>query len=426
MKSRPLSNAFLALLSLPATAMGFALCIQIAALSWLLNTQFGLNIEEVGYVWMAGPLAGIFGQVVVGVISDNVWFFGGRRRPFILVGGTMAALMLLALPNIGLLSSTTGWDLMVVAIAVALTLDLAINISFNPTRSLIADVTPAGDERTRGFTWMQTVSGCFGVMAYAIAAWWGNISLIYLGVALVLLFSVVPTLLIEEPRRLVEEQPEETDQGEARGTALELTQISFAHGFAWLGIQTMFVFLFAFIQQKLSVESDQAIGQVIAVAFAVLNIVGFLLPALVLEPIARRLGKVKTHAVCMGVMAVGYFAMASLATTPAVLYCLMAVVGVGWAATVSLPFAILSEKVSAHRMGMFMGIFNLSVVIPQLIVSWKFGRLIEHAVDKSIVFYISAIALAASALLWSTVADKQVASESVETLPEATPELVAV
>jgi MFS family permease len=94
------SNSFFALLSLPSTAMGFALSIQISALSWILTTQYNLDIHDVGLVWAAGPLAGIIGQVIIGVISDKVWFWNGRRRPFILIGGLLAALMLLALPNL--------------------------------------------------------------------------------------------------------------------------------------------------------------------------------------------------------------------------------------------------------------------------------------------------------------------------------------
>jgi Na+/melibiose symporter-like transporter len=86
-----LAPSFYALLSLPSTAMGFALSVQISALSWILSTKYGLAIHEIGLVWAAGPIAGIFGQVIIGLISDNVWFWGGRRRPFIVVGGTLAA-----------------------------------------------------------------------------------------------------------------------------------------------------------------------------------------------------------------------------------------------------------------------------------------------------------------------------------------------
>src|ERR1019366_4638249 len=95
-----LSKSFYALLSLPSTAMGFALSIQISALSWILTTKYNLDIHQVGLVWAAGPLAGIFGQVIIGLISDNVWVGGGRRRPFIVAGGILASLMLLALPHI--------------------------------------------------------------------------------------------------------------------------------------------------------------------------------------------------------------------------------------------------------------------------------------------------------------------------------------
>src|SRR5210317_1694831 len=180
------TSAFFALISLPSTAMGFALSIQISALSWILITQYGLDIHDVGLVWAAGPLAGIIGQVLIGIISDKVWLWRGRRRPFILVGGVLAALMLLALPSIDVISEGLGiGGILGVAIAIALTLDLAINISFNPTRAIIADVTPSGDDRTKGYTWMQTISGSFGVIAYGIGAVWDNYALIYFGVGLV-------------------------------------------------------------------------------------------------------------------------------------------------------------------------------------------------------------------------------------------------
>ena len=203
------TNGFFAVLSLPSTAMGFALSIQISALSWILTTQYHLDIHDIGLVWAAGPLAGIIGQVIIGVISDKTWFWGGRRRPFILIGGVLATLMLLALPNLDIISSSLGiGGILGVAIAVALTLDLAINVSFNPTRAIIADVTGSGDERTKGYTWMQSISGTFGVLAYAVGAVFDNYVLIYSGAVLVLLFSVSPPLFITEPLELAEEEPE--------------------------------------------------------------------------------------------------------------------------------------------------------------------------------------------------------------------------
>jgi len=397
------TNTFYGLLSLPATAAGFALSIQIAALSWILSTKYGLEIHEVGYVWAAGPIAGILAQPIVGLISDNVWFWNGRRRPFILIGGTIAALMLLCLPNLDSIANFFNISsLMIVALFVALTLDLAINISFNPTRAIIADVTPEGYERTKGYTWMQTISGFFGVLAYVIGATVGNYTLIYLGIFVVLAFSIIPILFIEEPKILAPDLKQEisTIAVESTTDTKQLWHIYIAHGFTWLGVQTMFVFIFAYIQQKMNLPSDDAIGQSIGIAFAIMNTVGFLLPALLLKPLSEKIGAVRTHTLCIASMALSYAAIIFFAKSTTSLYLLMACVGIGWAATVSLPFAIFSEKVDKTRMGFYMGIFNLSVVIPQLIVSLGIGNIIQHFPDKNTIFIISAISLTISTLLW--------------------------
>jgi MFS family permease len=411
-----LSNSFNAIISLPSTAMGFALCIQISALSWLLSTRYHLDIHEIGIVWAAGPLAGIIGQVLIGLISDGAWFWGGRRRPFILIGGTLAALMVFLLPRIDVVANLLGiGNLLVVAVIVALTLDLSINIGFNPTRALIADVTPDGEARTRGFTWMQTISGFWGVMAYLIGAFIDNYALISIGVLIVFAFSVVPMFFVTEPRELV---PRHDTVAATQTEWGQLWRIYLAHGFSWIGVQSMFVYIIAFIQQHI-VDGHQApdvvaaqSGHVISISFAVMNVVGFLLPALVLAPLAARIGRVRTQAGCIASMAVAYFAIAYMGNTPHRLYALMAVVGIGWSAVVSLPFAIMSEKVDKSRMGFFMGIFNLSVVIPQLL-STGVGYVLKGAADSSVLFVICGSCLTVSAVLWCLVSEKQQAVAAV-------------
>jgi len=417
---RRLSNSFYALTSLPATAMGFALCIQISALSWLLSTKYHLDIHEIGIVWAAGPLAGILGQVIIGFISDKTWFWGGRRRPFILIGGVLAALSVFLLPRIEIVADLLGiGNLVIVAVIIALTLDLSINIGFNPTRSIIADVTPDGDARTRGYTWMQTISGFWGVMAYLIGAFIDNYTLISVGVLLVLVFSILPVLLIEEPRALAAS----TQEAATTTDWPQLWRLWAAHAFTWFGVQAMFVYIISFIQQHVvtpgaSVEQAAAqSGHVIAISFAVMNVVGFLLPALVLAPLVTRFGRVRTQAACIGIMALAYFAIALFARTPGTLYVLMGVVGIGWAAVVSLPFAIMSEKVDKSRMGYFMGLFNLSVVLPQLATT-VVGFVLNGAADKSVLFLICGGCLAVSSVLWLLVRDSK-------TVPVAAPALAA-
>jgi len=407
--------------------MGFALCVQIAALSWILNTQYGLNLEEIGNVWLAGPLAGILGQLIVGVVSDNVWILGGRRRPFIVIGGALAALMIFALPYFGVIQRAIGLESIVgVALTVALLLDLAINVSFNPARSIIADLTPAGAARTKGYTWMQTISGAFGVAAYLIGYFTNNYNVIYTGVVVVFIFSVFPAFFIKEERDLMTaESPdgmataadihedmgdlEALKNGQSKTTDWgEFLKICLAHVFTWVGVQTMFIYTFGYIKEvimgfetatKLSEGQNNEIGASIGLAFAILNTVGFLLPALVLEPVARRIGRVKTHALALAVSALGYGLIVAYGSSLPVFYCLMAVVGVGWAAVVSLPFAIMSEVVDERRMGLMMGLFNLSVVLPQIVAS-RLGVYIEHSADKSSIFWISAVTLGISAVLW--------------------------
>jgi len=406
------TNSFYGILSLPATAMGYALCVQISALSWILSSQYKLDIHEVGIVWAAGPVAGIIGQLLIGVISDKVWFWGGRRRPFILIGGTIAAISLLALTQLGAISEFLGLNLLAVAIIVALTLDLSINISFNPTRSIIADVTPEGEKRTKGFTWMQTISGMFGVLAYAIGAYYGNYTLIFSGIALVFFFSLVPPFFISEPKALSIASDYTAEKKQSRTQLKQLYRIYLAHGFCWLGVQTMFVYMLFYIKESIGILSDVEAGQIVSISFLVLNTVGFILPTLVLEPMAKRRGRVKIHVMAMGVMAIGYLFITLMDSNLLLLYLLMGIVGIGWAATVSLPFAIMTEKVEKSKMGLFMGIFNLSVVIPQLIVSLGFGAFIQQTENKNIIFIICTICLALSTLLWTLVKDESAGNHS--------------
>jgi MFS family permease len=465
-----LSKSFLAILSLPATAFGFALSVQISALSWILATKFGLEIHDIGLVWAAGPLAGIFGQVIIGGLSDRVWLWNGRRRPFIIIGGLTASLALLALPSIDVISASLGFEGMLgVAMAVVLSLDVAINVGFNPTRAIIADVTPEGEGRTRGFTWMQTVSGTISVGAYAIGAIFDNIVLIYVGAVLVLLFTVFPPLLVEEPKDLGE-KPQDSEQKPERvsvkemlmsiqplwgfliydiyAMTLRLSGIQYehyyaeivcglatiflvfkslttnekgldpetaagvgfrkvlsAHSFSWIGIHTTFVFMFIYIQGAMSGMTGIDAGRVTTLAFLVLNAVAAVLPVLLLQPVSKVIGRVKTHAYSIAIMAAGYVGLLFFGTTPAAIYVLMAVVGIGWASMVSLPFAIMSQKVEEGQMGLFMGLFNLSVVLPQLVVSLGVSLAVSRAEDKSIIFLISAVALALSAVAWLLVSD---------------------
>lgn len=482
---KKMSTAFYALLSLPATAMGFGLSVQISALSWILNTKYGLDIHEIGIVWAAGPIAGIIAQPIVGALSDKLWFMGGRRRPWIILGGLLTGLMLLALPNLGIIQKVFGASgsegLLAIAVVVALTLDLSINVSFNPTRSLIADCTNHS-QRSKGYTWMQTVSGTFGVLAYLIAVIWGNEVLIYVGVAIALLFTIVPMIFIEEPRYLENEEPaaktksqntakkktsvkdfndallplygflvygvyviiaklfglEDTSSVSIFGlfslstvelvcVIIELVAIAMvlanvlkadnnthqfqkvllSHSFTWWGVQTMNIYMFFYVSTVITGLTEESMQAVNSWAFLVRDLVGAILPVLVLNALAKKLGMTHTHTYCILLMALGYAVIYAFGANIVVFFVGLAIVGIGWASLVSLPFAIMSEYVDQNKMGLYMGIFNLSVVLPQLVASFKMGEVVSAAPDKSIIFAICALCLFVSGVLWFTVREKK-------------------
>lgn len=464
------SNSFFALLSLPATAMGFGLSVQISALSWILSTRYGLDIHEIGIVWAAGPIAGIIAQPIVGALSDKLWFMGGRRRPWIIIGGILTAFMLLALPNLHIIQDLFHAEgisgLMSIAIAVAVTLDLSINVSFNPTRSLVADCTTKA-ERSKGYTWMQTVSGTFGVMAYLIAVIWGNEMLIYVGVIVALLFTLPPIFLIEEPKELNNEDnqditPHKTSVKDIHNALLPLygfiiygvyaiftmfgfklanvvtmggvhlnvveiisivveilcllivllnvqkndkntfafQKILLAHSFTWWGVQTMNIYMFFYVSSVISNLEPDSLQAVNSWAFLVRDLVGAILPVLVLNEVAKKLGMTRTHNIAIFLMALGYAALYLMGANVTLFFMWMIIVGIGWASIVSLPFAIMSARVDQTKMGLYMGIFNLSVVLPQLVASFKMGEVVNNAPNKSIIFAICAITLGISGVLW--------------------------
>ncbi len=477
-----MSTWFYALLSLPATAMGFGLSVQISALSWILSTKYGLSIGDIGIVWAAGPIAGIIAQPIVGAVSDKLWFLGGRRRPWIILGGLLTGLMLLALPNLEIVQKMFGMEgaagLLPIAVCVALTLDLSINVSFNPTRSLVADCTTQ-QQRSKGYTWMQTVSGTFGVLAYLVAVLWGNETLIYVGMIIAVLFTILPIFFIEEPRILEAEENKSETKTQAKGgsylkdmnnavlplygflvygiyvivaklfipaeviasmphylglNAVELAcvvieiialllvltntfkvkedmhefqKILLAHSFTWWGVQTMNVYMFFYVANVITGIEAGSAQTVNSLAFLVRDLIGALLPVLVLNVIAAKKGMAHTHTGAILAMALGYAIIYFCGANIYTFFVALVIVGIGWASLVSLPFAIMSSRVDQSQMGLYMGIFNLSVVLPQLVASFKMGEVIDAAEDKSIIFAICAVCLLISGILWIFVKEKK-------------------
>ncbi|MDG5765825.1 MFS transporter, partial [Balneolales bacterium ANBcel1] len=173
-----------------------------------------------------------------------------------------------------------------------------------------------------------------------------------------------------------------------------------AHSFSWIAAQSMFIYFFAFVDYRLPGLSDEGVGSVVNWSFFSLNLVAAIIPVLILGPLANRYGRVRVHASALAVMAAGYALIAFLGQSPYVFYLLMAVVGIGWASIISLPFAIMSQKINQGQMGLYMGLFNLSVVLPQLVSSFAVGDIVQAVDNKSILMIICSVTVAFSAAAW--------------------------
>ncbi len=475
---KKLSKTFFAILALPATAVGFALSTQIAALSWILSKKYGLEIHEVAFVWLAGPVAGIFGQVIVGLISDNVWFMGGRRRPFIIIGGIVSAIAFLALPYIQEISKITGIaDITIIASLIALFLDLSVNVTFNPARSIIADLTPEGKARTKGYVWMQIISGFFGVLAYFLSMVFGNEALLYIAAVLVLITAVFPILLVEEARNLNAGQTMTHEKFgvwqivkeifplygflvfgvfsvfnhffespswvhnlilisaliysaiigaisifsglKKPSNSNEFHKIMLAHAFTWVAFQSMFVMSGFFIEKRILPNSElsgilanwfaeqltgttqtanASIGNIVSLGFLILNFVGAIFP-LALQAIAKRIGRVRTYIFALSFSAIGYFYIAFLGKFELDFYFGMLLAGIGWSAVISIVFAIMSERVNPLKMGLFMGVFNLAVVLPQM-MSNGVANVIKQTGNYQLLYILCGLFVTTSVIFW--------------------------
>lgn len=490
---KKLSNPFLALLALPATAVGFALSTQIAALSWILSKKYNLDIHEVAFVWLAGPIAGIFGQIIVGLVSDNVWFMGGRRRPFIMIGGMVSTLAFLALPYIREISNITGiTDIIIIASIIALFLDLSVNVTFNPARSIIADLTPEGKVRTAGFVWMQIISGFFGVFAYFLSMVFGNETLLFIAAFLVFATAVFPILFIEEKKDLTIENTSSEKFGVAQilieifplygflvfgvfsvfnhfidaltpyhnpvligaliysvviGALLivkglrkisdknEFHKIMLAHSFTWVAFQSMFILSGFFIEKQIlpNVEInalsanwfaqtltgdvqtvDASVGNIASLGFLILNFVGAVFP-LVLQSVSRKIGRVKTYISALAFAVIGYLYIAFLGKVEVDFYIGMFLVGIGWSAVISIVFAIMSERVNPAKMGLYMGVFNLAVVLPQM-MSNGVANVIKQTGNYQLLYILCGLLVSVSVVFWVFVREPEQSAEPKTTV----------
>ncbi len=424
MKTKP-SLSFWQIWNLTFGFLGiqFGLALQNANSSRILQT-YGADVEQLSFFWLAAPLTGMIIQPIIGHYSDRTWCRLGRRRPFFLVGALLTAVALMLMPNAGLfLSPGTETALLspvLIGAGMLMIMDASINVTMEPFRALVADMLP-DEQHTTGFavqTFLIGVGAVIGsllpslmnrffgfsnaVVAGEVA---DNVKMAFYVGAVVLLCSVFWTIVRTReysPTELAEFNPAPAEESskpqngfaEILHDILHMPKIMLQLGvcqfFAWFALFSMWVYTTPAIAEHVYGATDPAstgyatAGDKVGELFGIYNFVAMLF-ALLLIPIARRIGRKMTHAVCLSLGGLGLISMYLL---PDADWMILSMIGVGiaWASILAMPYAILSDSLPAAKMGTYMGIFNFFITIPQITNGVIHGWIVRHVYEGHAVF----------------------------------------
>ncbi|SMD37250.1 maltose/moltooligosaccharide transporter [Reichenbachiella faecimaris] len=396
--------------------MGFAL--QNANASRILQI-FGADVHELSWFWIVAPLMGLIVQPIVGHYSDKTWTKMGRRKPFFLTGAVLAAIGLIAMPNAGAL--TAVFPALWIGAGMLMIMDASFNIAMEPFRALVADMMPA-DQRTLGFSVQTILIGLGAVVGswlpYVLSNWFDvsneatagevpyNLILSFVIGALTLVGCIMITILTTKeysPEELAnfsdanKEAPTE-DKGllniftDFKNMPFTMKQLSWVQFFSWFGLFGMWVYATPAIAHHVyglplsdhSSKMYQDAGDWVGILFGVYNgvsaIYAFFLPA-----IAKKVGRKATHTYSLILGGCGLLSI-YLIPDPSYLIFSMTLIGISWASILAMPYAMLVGSIPAHKMGVYMGIFNFFIVIPQIINALIGGPLVKYLYDGNPVF----------------------------------------
>lgn len=419
--------------------MGFAL--QNANASRILQI-FGADVHELSWFWVVAPLTGLIVQPIIGYYSDRTWTKLGRRRPYFLTGALLASMGLILMPNADMF--TAFLPALWVGAGMLMIMDASFNVAMEPFRALVADLLPS-DQRTLGFSVQTILIGIGAVLGswlpYALSNWFGvsnnspegevplNLLLSFVIGAGVLVASILVTVFTtkeytpEETAQFSAPASEEEISAEEKSSLLDIfsdfkkmpltmRQLSSVQFFSWFGLFGMWVFSTPAIAHHiygLSLDDHgsayQVAGDWVGILFGVYNAVSavyaFFLPA-----IAKKIGRKLTHAVSL---AFGGLGLISIYFVPNENWLFLSMFGIGiaWASILAMPYAILAGSIPAKKMGVYMGIFNFFIVIPQIINAIIGGPIVKYFYGGNPIYalLISGISLLIAAILVIRVKD---------------------
>ena len=352
-----------------------------------------LHAEEssLPYLWLAGPITGLIVQPIIGSMSDRTWNRLGRRRPYFLTGAILASIALFFMPD-----SSVLW----MAAGLLWILDASINITMEPFRAFVADKLPE-EQRTLGFVMQsffigigQTLAnglpylfsalGVVGVMATGIPL---SVDYSFKIGAIVFLVAVLWTVVTTKEYPPEDLEAFERMKRETKGVLagfkeifssvaempMTMKQLAVVQFFTWFALPCMWQFFSLAIARHVFLAPNET-SPLFAEAtewgglcFAVYNVVCFVI-AFLLPGFANATSRKTVHMialVCGGIGLISVFFVGN----KWLLFASMAGVGIAWASILSMPYVILSTSVPPSRMGVYMGVFNLFIVIPQIVMS---------------------------------------------------------
>ena len=429
---------FLQILSLSMGFLGiqFGYALQNANASRILQT-FGADIEQLSWFWLAAPITGMIIQPIIGHYSDHTWTKLGRRRPFFLVGAILAAIALILMPNAGVFTNIL--PAMFIGAGFLMIMDASFNVAMEPFRALVADMLPA-DQSTLGFSIQTFLIGIGAVIGswlpYVLGNWVGiskvatnggipdNVVFsFYIGAAVMIvtiLWTVISTKeyspeelnkFNKESNQIVEEKGKFSDIfKDIVAMPKTMKQLGVVQFFSWIALFGMWVFTTPAVAQHvygLAVADTKSIqyqdaGNWVGIIFGVYNGVAMIY-ALLLPAIAHKIGRKLTHSVSLLAGAIGLLSIYFI-TNPTTLIYSMIGVGMAWGSILSMPYAILAPALPIRKMGIYMGIFNIFITVPQIINGLFGGMIVKRLFDSQAIFALIMsgcfLIIAAFSVLW--------------------------
>lgn len=389
--------------------------------------SLGADVHQLSYFWLAAPIAGLIVQPIVGLFSDGTWTRFGRRIPFIMGGALVSALALLLMPNAPVLLAFAP---LAMGAFILLFMDLSFNVTMQPFRALVADMLN-DEQKTTGYvvqTFLINLGAVVGAVLPLLMTWLGvsdearagevsdHIAYsYYIGGAILLITVLVTSFKTKEypPKEFAEYNDIPQEQAAERPSFVSLIrdiprvmlQLGVVQFFSWAALFLMWTYLKPAIT---GVVTDHATGAVLSDG-ATQTWVGVLngtypvpacIASLFIGGIAARYGNKIVYAVSLLLGAVGFAGLCLLHDQYALMLPMVGI-GIAWAAILAMPYAILSRAVEPRRMGVYMGIFNFTITIPQIAIGLTGGLIVKYlfASDAS-----AMIALAGVFMLLAAVA----------------------